>query len=680
MLKSLQYKKIIISIIFGLLGFWINFHSVRFMQFQDFQVSVLMGLLFPLMIAIFWGWKYGLLSALFGGCQSMWWLWYSDGYGILYAVPIFTLWIVWHGYWADFRKHHEYRWYYSIYVVEIGFRIFSEFGFYTVFRWLVALNPPPWAPDITNNIVPISWVNFVAIKHIITAYILLLFCDVLRHIGPIRKFFLPNEKQDRGKTSWIIGGAILVGLLFWLFHTILDCFIFHRGTDTFLNLLSVNIPTDSLIIRNLFLFSSLIVGVILSRLYLKYITKDAEIRKSDKLYRTVIVTTLEGYIRLGPDNIIQDVNPSLCNLLEFSREEIIGHYLDEFIKIEQKDFLKQKLELIESSLHQSYEIDLLTKTGKIINALINSTALQDSDKNITGVCAFIKDISELKKTEKKLIDYQDHLEELVKERTEELEEKTKKLEKSQHSLELLLEDVNKAKNELDLSNQKLQDSNKELQDFAYSVSHDLRAPLRSIIGFSEIVERRYKTLLPDEAQQYFSFIIEAGNNMADLISDLLRYSRLVQKEKKEVDLKRIFDDVVLNLKQDLNNSHAKLLLPEKLPVIISNAVMVNQIFHNLILNAITYQKQGNVPEIVIETEVEKNKIVISVQDNGIGIDEKYHEKVFAIFQRLHSAKEYVGTGIGLAIVKKAVIALGGKIWLVSEVGKGTTFYIELPVN
>ena len=142
--RKLMYK-ILISVIFGLLGFWANFYALDFVQLTHFKVSILFGLLFPLLIALSWGWRYGLLSALVGGCQSMWWLWYTDGYGFLYAVPVFTVWVVWHGFWADFRRAQKRKWYYSQYVVEIGFRALSVLGFYTIFGWLVSFNPPPWA-------------------------------------------------------------------------------------------------------------------------------------------------------------------------------------------------------------------------------------------------------------------------------------------------------------------------------------------------------------------------------------------------------------------------------------------------------------------------------------------------------------------------------------------------------
>jgi len=137
--------RVSLAIIFGLIGFLLNFLDLQLLDTAEFKVSILVGLFFPLTIALAWGWRYGLLSALVGGCQSMWWLWQGDGWGVLYAVPVFSLWIVWHGWWAGVREKGEenYPWYQSVFIVEVPFRILSELGFLTVFAGLVSLNPPP---------------------------------------------------------------------------------------------------------------------------------------------------------------------------------------------------------------------------------------------------------------------------------------------------------------------------------------------------------------------------------------------------------------------------------------------------------------------------------------------------------------------------------------------------------
>lgn len=145
--KTFAYRAAV-AVAFGLIGFAVNLLDIQFIEGATFKISILAGLFFPLLIALAWGWRYGLLSALAGGCQTMWWLWQSDGWGILYSVPVFTLWIVWHGWWAG-RRREGHPWHVSSFAVEVPFRIVIELGFMVVFRWLVSLNPPPWDPSIT---------------------------------------------------------------------------------------------------------------------------------------------------------------------------------------------------------------------------------------------------------------------------------------------------------------------------------------------------------------------------------------------------------------------------------------------------------------------------------------------------------------------------------------------------
>ncbi len=151
--KNLTAYKISISVIFGLLGFSINFLTISF-SFPPYTATVLIGLLFPMLITRSWGWKYGLLSALAGGCQSVWWLWGpSNGYAVFFVVPPFTLWIVWHGLFAELRKKRkDHQWWLNTYAIEVPFRILSTINLYTLARWAITLNPPPWswasgAPD-----------------------------------------------------------------------------------------------------------------------------------------------------------------------------------------------------------------------------------------------------------------------------------------------------------------------------------------------------------------------------------------------------------------------------------------------------------------------------------------------------------------------------------------------------
>ena len=431
---SFPIKKILISVIFGLIGFWANFHAVNFMQFADFKVSILFGLLFPLFITLMWGWKFGLLSALAGGCQTMWWLWFTDGWGFLYAVPVFTLWIVWHGYWADYRKTHEHRWYASIYIVEIPFRIVIELGFLTLFRLLVSFNPPPWAPQLTNNFVSISWVAFVAIKHTITAYVLLLICDVFMHIAPIRKFFNPEEKTDYRETTYIISAAVLIGCAFWFIQGIMDYFVFYKGQSSFLDMMFVHVPLNSLFSRNLFLLITLLVGVILSRIQLQLRKKDLILQEKNRERDKILNSIVTGlYIFNVKKNVNDYINTEYTAITGWTLEDINSmgaSFFELFHPEERQQVMDHMAEVVHSTTDKVVMISYRFKTkNKTWKWLISYDIPFERDKhgNVTRFLGSFIDMTENVEAHKELEKYKEHLEEMVENRTKELEKRNKEL-------------------------------------------------------------------------------------------------------------------------------------------------------------------------------------------------------------------------------------------------------------
>ena len=262
--KTRVYR-VSVAVAFGLIGFGVNFLDVEFMKGATFKISILAGLFFPLVVALAWGWRYGLLSALSGGCQTMWWLWSGDGWGILYSVPVFTLWIVWHGWWAE-RRFAGHPWYVSSLAVEIPFRIIIELGFLVVFRWLVSLNPPPWNPAIAWDHVSSTWLQTVAAKHVVTAYILLMAAYVTLSLGPVRRFFgLPPRSAQRDTTA-IYTGAALFGLLLWVLEALVDYFVFPREGQTFWSIAVHGAGAHEVFMRSVYVSTAMFVGIVLARM------------------------------------------------------------------------------------------------------------------------------------------------------------------------------------------------------------------------------------------------------------------------------------------------------------------------------------------------------------------------------------------------------------------------------
>ena len=225
-------------------------------------------------------------------------------------------------------------------------------------------------------------------------------------------------------------------------------------------------------------------------------------------------------------------------------------------------------------------------------------------------------------------------------------------------------------------NQELMRSNSELEQFAYVASHDLREPLRKMQSYTELLAQRCDGKLDAKASKYMASIVNASSRMQELISDLLSYSRVGRGELvvEPTNLNQVLERVLDTLRVSINKNNAEVTV-EQLPTVSAHPRQMEQLFQNLIANAIKFR--GEAAPVVEVTAKLQDQWVICVADNGIGIDPKYTERVFAIFQRLHGRGKYEGTGIGLAICKKIIERHGGKIWVESEPGKGTAFYFTL---
>ena len=236
----------------------------------------------------------------------------------------------------------------------------------------------------------------------------------------------------------------------------------------------------------------------------------------------------------------------------------------------------------------------------------------------------------------------------------------------------------KAEKALRKSFKEVERSNAELEQFAYVTSHDLREPLRMISSFLQLLERRYKDQLDQDANEFIGYAVDGAKRLDAMINDILIYSRVANKEKKftHVHCDKVLDEAYLNLKTSIEETNAE-IFNDPLPTIMIDEHLMIQLFQNLIGNAIKYRSE-NKPKIYISSYKEDKQWLFSVKDNGIGISQEYLDKIFTIFQRLHTNEEYDGTGIGLAIAQKIVHQHGGDIWAESELGEGSTFYFTIP--
>jgi len=226
--------------------------------------------------------------------------------------------------------------------------------------------------------------------------------------------------------------------------------------------------------------------------------------------------------------------------------------------------------------------------------------------------------------------------------------------------------------------EELQRSNQELEQFAYVASHDLQEPLRMVTSFLQLLKRRYESQLDDDADEFINFAVDGAIRMQRLITDMLAYSRVTSKAQPLVPIhsEQALGEALENLQFSIEESGAA-ISHGALPQILGDASQISQLFQNLVSNAIKF-RSDRPPSIEIAAEQSGDYWKFRVEDNGIGINKKYMERIFVIFQRLHTADEYTGTGIGLALCKKIVERHGGRIWLESAENEGSTFFFTLP--
>jgi signal transduction histidine kinase len=246
---------------------------------------------------------------------------------------------------------------------------------------------------------------------------------------------------------------------------------------------------------------------------------------------------------------------------------------------------------------------------------------------------------------------------------------------------LAIEDITERKRsekELKKLSEELARSNADLKDFAYVASHDLKKPLQSIEGFVKLLARRYRGKLDDKADEFLEYIIDGAQRMQELIKDLLEYSQVGAKGEKLkfIDCSFVVGKAIGNLQAAIEESNAVVTYDE-LPTITANTSQMISLFQNLIDNAIKFRSE-EAPRIHISAERKGKEWIFSIRDNGIGMDPNDSGRIFEMFQRLHGSTEYPGTGMGLAICKKIIERHGGRIWVESESGKGSTFYFTMP--
>ena len=358
------------------------------------------------------------------------------------------------------------------------------------------------------------------------------------------------------------------------------------------------------------------------------------LRESEEKYRTILENIEDGYYEVDLAGNLTFFNDSICRILGRTKEELMGMNNRQYADQENAKKLFQTFNQVYKTgePHRALDWEVIRRDGTSQCIEASVSLRKDSSGKPIGFRGIVRDITERKRAE------------------EDLKEKTEELARS----------------------------NRDLEQFAYVASHDLQEPLRMVASYVQLLARRYRGKLDSDADEFIGFAVDGATHMWKLINDLLTYSRVGMrgKELKPTDCEMVLNQALNNLKVAIDEKGA-VVTYDPLPIVMADSPQLGQLFQNLIGNAIKFQ--GNeAPRIHISASRNGDGWTFSVHDNGMGISPEYSERIFIIFQRLHSRKEYPGTGIGLAISKKIVERHGGRIWVESEVGKGATFYFTLP--
>lgn len=366
--------------------------------------------------------------------------------------------------------------------------------------------------------------------------------------------------------------------------------------------------------------------------------------------RSLLEASLDPLVTISADGKITDVNEATIKATGMSREQLIGTDFSDYFTEPDKARAGYR-EVFEKGFVTDYPLTIRHKDGRLTDVLYNASVYRDTDGAIAGVFAAARDVSELKRTERELIKHREHLQELVEARTAELAK----------------------------ANALLTSTNKELESFAYSVSHDLRTPLRAIDGFSRVLLEDYRDKLDPEGQRILGVVRQGTDRMSHLIDDILGFSRVGRQEMRvaAIDMSALVADVVKDLEPATAGRQLTFDI-KPLPPAHGDAAMIRRVWTNFLDNAIKFTKPKPDARIEVGATRAANETIYFVKDNGVGFDMQFANKLFGVFQRLHGIEEFPGTGIGLAIVKRIVDRHGGRVWGEGKVDGGATFYFALP--
>lgn len=389
--------------------------------------------------------------------------------------------------------------------------------------------------------------------------------------------------------------------------------------------------------------------------------RETALERSNLFQKAILDNAAYGIVSATPTGLVSSFNPAAERLLGYAASEVIGKDVARLwhdpkdVETRANQLSDELHEVVEAgfdvfaarlrrNVAEEREWTVIRKDGARVPVLLSVTATRDEGDAISGYVGLMYDLTDRKRAENEIYRLNAELERRVVERTAQLEF-----------------------------------ANNELEAFCYSVSHDLRAPLRHIDGFVQLLSSNCQKCPNEKGPHYLDVIATSVRRMAELVDDLLQFSRTARAEMRQqtLDMNQALDEVLQPLKESCVNRRIDWHIAP-LPVVTGDSSLLRQVWSNLLENAVKYTKTREVASIEVSSRDEPGEIIFEVADNGVGFDMRYSQKLFGVFQRLHSSEQFEGTGIGLATVQRIVTRHGGRVWAEAQPDKGARFFFSLP--
>lgn len=629
--------KLGISILFGLLGFLGTFFTTS-IEFSGFSINFIWSIILPLVVSLAYGPWYGLFSILFGGTFLYpFFLGYNNGYASL--IPSFSLFLFigLHGYGAMKRARKK-RLIYDPFVLQ-GLYAGVRFALYWyLFPRLIAGNPPFWHPEAITEISQDIVVLF-ALRGIILETILLALAEALLLLPWLRKILKLPVERFRRYNNKLMMASVAVGMIFAGIILVTQNYLIDQKS-----LSEWLWPMDPKTKVTLFLsgFFFIIMGGVTARYAEGFLAGQEALKKSEEKYYRIFEGIHDLYMETTLSGEILLVSPSSREMLGYKPEDLLGGSIATlYVDPKEREGLVKRLQ--EEAEVNNHEVVVMHQEGhkKYLWLHVKKVVEEEGTKIITVA----RDVTNYKEAMEEIHLLNQELQQRVEDRTKELKRAVV-----------------------------------ELEGFTYTIAHDLKSPLRAIEGYSYFIKEDHGFALPEEASKMVSDIEETCKEMTALIDKLLAYSLLakVTLTREPVDLKNLLEDVFREVQVGHPKRKMVMTYGGVSPILYVDRLLFRQGLSNILSNAVKFSQHREETLIEVQCEDLGEGYRFTLSDNGVGFEEKYAGKLFGILQRLHHSKEFPGSGVGLATVRKIVEKHGGKVWITGVLHAGATVTIELP--